>query len=113
MRSDPRLLQFRFLGLVVGFCCLSFMVAGVCAEQVVVSGQTITTPPCGQATQFAHLQRRDNGTSCSFGSCAGTCLSQGAFCCNPGGTSFTPNCELFNSIFFVKVEVLIRGQRDL
>src|SRR5438045_1111252 len=56
--------------------------------------ETATTSIMGMITaDTASLLRRDDG-SCSYGSCAGVCLSQGAFCCNPGGTTNSPNCEL-------------------
>jgi hypothetical protein len=81
------------------FFFLLYLVLVRCeGEQAVVpAGQTITSPPSGQAcaTQFAHLRRQDLGTTnCSYGICAGTCLDQGAFCCNPGGPTYSPICGL-------------------
>ena len=61
-------------------------------EHTVVVGVTITSPPIFQVSSIVDLLRRDNGT-CSYGSCAGVCLEQGAFCCNPGGTTVTPKCK--------------------
>lgn len=95
--SSPHL---RDLLSLLFFAFLSFLAGVVWGEQVVVAGQTITSPLCEQtcgqaAANFEHLRRQDLGsTNCSYGICAGTCLDQGAFCCNPGGTTFSPICEL-------------------
>ena len=54
---------------------------------------TITAPPSPEASYQAFITfgKRDSNNatvlpSCSFGACGATCLEQGAFCCNPGGS---------------------------
>src|SRR5947207_11214510 len=72
--------------------------AGVAAEPIAIPA-TITPPPLIAPTSFGELvRRRDSSTTCSFGICGSTCLAQGAFCWNPGGTTANvPNCRIIGS----------------
>lgn len=61
-------------------------------QNVIVDDMTITAPPDAQATshcaRYNLFGKRDSNAtapSCSFGACGTTCLTQGSFCCNPGG----------------------------
>jgi hypothetical protein len=58
----------------------------------VVDFMTITAPPDPQATyhyaRYGLFGKRDSNAtapSCSYGGCGTTCMTQGEFCCNPGG----------------------------
>lgn len=62
------------------------IIMAVGVQNVIVDFMTITTSQCGRFNEFG--KRDSNVTapaSCSFGSCGKSCLTQGSFCCNPGG----------------------------
>ncbi|KAF2785450.1 hypothetical protein K505DRAFT_369309 [Melanomma pulvis-pyrius CBS 109.77] len=50
-------------------------------------GQLLITPPPSRPTLCPTVNVLARQESCQFGQCGEECLSQGAFCCGPAGTS--------------------------
>jgi len=84
-----------FLHLFVVVACLISFYPCPGSSVYTLAGIPITSPPAPLPTKRLSEEVFRRQASCSYGVCGTSCLSQGAFCCGPAGTSATsPFCNM-------------------